>query len=131
MQPPIGLEPLAISPDGRRIAFTVERRGATQLYAVDKMAGTLQAVTRTLALRGGLAWAPDSQSIVGAIVSEGEPRLARIFLDAARRSRWHRSILSIPSGRRTESTSFIRAQSGTNFRCEPRLPMADRTAYRV
>jgi dipeptidyl aminopeptidase/acylaminoacyl peptidase len=33
-------------------------------------------------LRGDLAWAPDSRSIVGAIVSDGEPRLARIFLDA-------------------------------------------------
>jgi Tol biopolymer transport system component len=33
-------------------------------------------------LSGDLAWAPDSQSIVGAIVSDGEPRLARIFLDA-------------------------------------------------
>jgi hypothetical protein len=33
-------------------------------------------------LRGDLAWAPDSQSIVGAVVSDGEPRLARIFFDA-------------------------------------------------
>ena len=72
----------SISPDGRRIAFTVERRGATQLYAVDDDGQHLKAVTRTLALRGDLAWAPDSQSIVGAIVSDGEPRLARIYLDA-------------------------------------------------
>jgi Tol biopolymer transport system component len=72
----------SISPDGRRIAFIVERRGATQLYAVDNDGQNPKAVTRTLALRGDLAWAPDSQSIVGAIVSDGEPRLAKIFLDA-------------------------------------------------
>jgi serine/threonine protein kinase/Tol biopolymer transport system component len=72
----------SISPDGRRIAFTVERRGTTQLYSVDSDGQHPQAVTQTLALRGNPAWAPDSQSIVGAIVSDGEPRLARIFLDA-------------------------------------------------
>jgi Tol biopolymer transport system component len=72
----------SISPDGRRIAFTVERRGATQLYAVDHDGQNPGAVTEALGLRGDLAWAPDSQSIVGAIVSAGEPRIARIFLDA-------------------------------------------------
>jgi serine/threonine protein kinase/Tol biopolymer transport system component len=72
----------SISPDGRRIAFTVERRGATQLYAVDNDGQNPKEVTATLAFAGNLAWAPDSQSILGAIVSDGEPRLARIFLDA-------------------------------------------------
>jgi len=71
----------SISPDGRRIAFAVERRGATQLYAVGNDGQNPRAVTQTLALRGNPAWAPDSLSIVGAIVSDGEPRLARIFLD--------------------------------------------------
>jgi hypothetical protein len=71
-----------IAPDGHRIAFVVERRGATQLYAVDSDGRNPKAVTRTLALRGDLAWAPDSRSIVGALVSDGQPRLARIFLDA-------------------------------------------------
>jgi serine/threonine protein kinase/Tol biopolymer transport system component len=72
----------SISPDGRRIAFTAERRGATQLYAVDNDGQNPKEVTATLAFAGNLAWAPDSQSILGAIVSDGEPRLARIFLDA-------------------------------------------------
>jgi Tol biopolymer transport system component len=71
-----------ISPDGSRIAFTVERRGTTQLYTIDNDGRNPKAATRTLALRGDLAWAPDSQSIVGAVVSDGEPRLARIFFDA-------------------------------------------------
>ena len=38
-----------ISPDGRRVAFTVERRGATQLYAIDNDGRNLKAVTRTVA----------------------------------------------------------------------------------
>jgi len=72
----------SISPDGRRIAFAAERRGATQLYAVDNDGQNPKVLTRTLALAGDLAWAPDSKSIVGAIVSDGEPRLARISFGA-------------------------------------------------
>ena len=71
----------SISADGHRIAFAVERRGATQLYTVDNDGQNSKALTRTLALTGDLAWAPDSKSIVGAIVSDGEPRLARISFD--------------------------------------------------
>ena len=71
----------SISADGRRIAFSVERGGATQLYVIDEDGRHAQAFTGTLPLAGDLAWAPDSRSIVGAIVSDGEPRLARIFLD--------------------------------------------------
>ena len=40
-------------------------------------------IAATLALRGDLAWAPDSRSIIGAIVHDGDPRLARIFLDGS------------------------------------------------
>jgi Tol biopolymer transport system component len=72
---------LAIAPDGRRLAFTVDRHGATQLYVIDSDGGHARVIASTLALRGDLAWAPDSQSILGGIVREGEPRLARIFLD--------------------------------------------------
>ena len=72
----------AIAPDGRRIAFTVESHDAKQqLYVVDSDGGHPRAIGTALTLRGTLAWAPDSLSIVGAIVQNGEPRLARIFLD--------------------------------------------------
>jgi serine/threonine protein kinase/Tol biopolymer transport system component len=71
----------AIAPDGRRIAFTVERHDTTQLYVIDNDGGNARLVSSTLALRGDLAWTPDSQSIVGAIVRGGEPRLSRIPLD--------------------------------------------------
>ncbi|HZO24307.1 MAG TPA: LpqB family beta-propeller domain-containing protein, partial [Steroidobacteraceae bacterium] len=74
---------LSISPDGRRIAFVVDRGGTTQLYAVDSDGRNPRLVAQTLTLRGDLAWAPDSQSILSAIESDGEPRLARIFLDSS------------------------------------------------
>jgi Tol biopolymer transport system component/DNA-binding winged helix-turn-helix (wHTH) protein len=69
----------AIAPDGRRIAFTVERHAATKLYVIDSDGGNPRAIA--LALRGDLAWSPDSRSLIGAMEGDGEPRLARIFLD--------------------------------------------------
>ena len=46
----------SISPDGRRIAFAVERGGETQLYTVDSpTARNSKVFTRTLALTGDLA----------------------------------------------------------------------------
>ena len=71
-----------LTADGRRVAFTVERGGTTQLYTMDNDGHNLKAVTRSLPLRGDLAWAPDGQSVVAAVASDGEPRLARIFLDS-------------------------------------------------
>jgi hypothetical protein len=71
----------AIAPDGRRLAFAVERHGATQLVVIDDDGRHASAIDSTFAVRGDLAWAPDSQSILGGIVRDGEPRIARIFLD--------------------------------------------------
>jgi Tol biopolymer transport system component len=73
----------AIAPDGRRIAFSVEKHAKTQLYVIDSDGGNARLVSATLALRGDLAWTPDSQSIVGAIVKDGEPNLSKIRLDGA------------------------------------------------
>jgi hypothetical protein len=41
----------------------------------------LRVLTDTLALRGSPGWAPDGQSIVSAVIRDGEPRLTRIFLN--------------------------------------------------
>jgi Tol biopolymer transport system component len=71
----------AIAPDGRRIAFSVERNDSTQLYVIDSDGANARVIADNLPLRGELAWAPDSQSLVSAIVRNAEPRLARIFLD--------------------------------------------------
>jgi len=71
----------AIAPDGRRIAFIVERHKTTLLYVVDNDGGNARLISGSLALLGDLAWTPDSQSILGAIVRDGEPRLSKILLD--------------------------------------------------
>jgi Tol biopolymer transport system component len=71
----------AIAPDGRRIAFTVESQETKQLYVINSDGGHPRVIGAALGLRGDLSWTPDSQSIVGAIERNGEPRLARISLD--------------------------------------------------
>jgi Tol biopolymer transport system component len=73
----------AISPDGRRIAFSVGEGTGTRLYVMDSDGGGVREIAAALALRGGLAWAPDSQSLIGAVERDGEPRLARIALDGS------------------------------------------------
>jgi Tol biopolymer transport system component len=71
----------AIAPDGRRIAFTVESHNVKHLYVIDSDGGHARTIGTALSLRGAVAWAPDSLSIIGAIVRDGEPRLSSIFLD--------------------------------------------------
>jgi serine/threonine protein kinase/Tol biopolymer transport system component len=71
----------AIAPDGRRIAFSVEDGGKTWLYVMDNDGSHIRVLADSLALRGNPAWAPDGQSIVSAVVRDGEPRLTRIFLN--------------------------------------------------
>ena len=73
----------AIAPDGHRIAFIVDRHAAMQLYVVDSDGANAQVLQPTLDVRGDLAWAADSRSIVAAIMRDGEPRLARILLDGS------------------------------------------------
>jgi Tol biopolymer transport system component len=70
-----------ITPDGRRIAFTVVDGERTVLYTMDSDGKEVRALTRSLELRGSPAWAPDGRSIVSAVLREGEPRLMSIFLD--------------------------------------------------
>jgi serine/threonine protein kinase/Tol biopolymer transport system component len=71
----------AIAPDGRRIAFSVEEGDKTLLYIMDQDGAHVRVLSDSLALRGNPAWAPDGQSIVTAVVRDGEPRLTRIFLN--------------------------------------------------
>jgi dipeptidyl aminopeptidase/acylaminoacyl peptidase len=71
----------AIAPDGRRVAFSVEDSGRTLLYIMDNDGSQLRVLADSLALRGNPAWAPDGQSVVSAVIRDGEPRLTRIFLN--------------------------------------------------
>lgn len=71
----------AISPDGRRVAFSVEDGGKTLLYMMDNDGSHLKVLAESLILRGNPAWAPDGQSVISAVLRDGEPRLTRIFLN--------------------------------------------------
>jgi serine/threonine protein kinase/Tol biopolymer transport system component len=71
----------AIAPDGAHIAFTVQNEDGKKLYVIDSDGANAREIGSALALRGALAWSPDSQSIVGAVMREGEPHLASVFLD--------------------------------------------------
>ncbi len=73
----------AVGPDGRHIAFTVADADRTILYTMDSDGKDVRALTRSLALRGNPAWAPDGRSIVSAVLRDGEPRLTSIFLDGS------------------------------------------------
>ena len=72
-----------IAPDGRRIAFSVARRGRTLLYVVNADGTNARVVTESLQLRGAPAWAPDGASIASAATLGGTPQLFRIPLDGA------------------------------------------------
>ncbi len=70
-----------ISPDGKRIAFTVDDGARSRLLAMDKDGSHLAMLTDTLKLQGNPVWSPDGKSIVSAVVRDGEPRLTRIFVN--------------------------------------------------
>jgi serine/threonine protein kinase/Tol biopolymer transport system component len=58
------LEPPAVSPDGRRVAFVLRRNGKLRLQ-VEMADGTdLQAVAENLDVQGAASWSPDGQWIV-------------------------------------------------------------------
>jgi Tol biopolymer transport system component len=71
----------AIAPSGKRIAFSVTDSGRTLLYMMDNDGSRIRVLADSLALRGNPVWAPDEQSIVSAVIRDGEPRLTRIFLN--------------------------------------------------
>ncbi len=69
----------AIAPDGRRIAFPVQRRGLTQLYVMNADGtGGARRVAEELDVRGAPAWSPDGQWIAIAANQGGQPQLFKI-----------------------------------------------------
>jgi len=72
-----------VAPDGQRVAFSVEQRRRTLLYAMNADGTNARVVTGSLELRGAPAWTPDGQSITSAANVDGTPRLFRISLDGA------------------------------------------------
>jgi Tol biopolymer transport system component len=71
----------AVTRDGQHIAFTARDGDKTLLYVIDSDGSHARVVTDSLPLRGYLAWTPDQQSLITAVVREGEPHLTRIFLN--------------------------------------------------
>jgi len=72
-----------VAPDGRRLAFSVERGGKMLLYVINSDGTNERVVTDALHLRGSPAWAPDGQSIASAVDVGGTPRVFRISLAGA------------------------------------------------
>ena len=70
-----------ISPDGERIAFTVNDGRRARLLAIDKDGSHLQVLTDSLELQGNPVWSPDGRSVVSAASRDGEPRLTRVSLN--------------------------------------------------
>jgi dipeptidyl aminopeptidase/acylaminoacyl peptidase len=71
----------AISPDGQRLAFSVQQNGQSRLYVMQADGTNARAVTNSLDLQGTPAWSPDGQSILSAAEDHGSPHLFRIPLD--------------------------------------------------
>jgi Tol biopolymer transport system component len=71
----------AIAVDGRKLAFSIERSGKSQLYVVNTDGTDARILTESLTLRGSPAWAPDGRSITSAALEGQTPHLFRIPLD--------------------------------------------------
>ena len=71
----------AISPDGRRIAFSVRQRGQALLYVMGSDGTNARMVCDSLNLQGSPAWAPGGQSITSAADDHGVPHLFRLPLN--------------------------------------------------
>lgn len=72
----------AISPDGRRIACSVEERGRTRMLVMNSDGSAARMLPEALQPTGAPAWAPDGQSIVVPATIHGQPCLARVSADA-------------------------------------------------
>jgi len=73
----------AISPDGRRIAFSAQQHGQTFLYVMQPDGTNVRVVAASLHLQGAPAWAPNGQSITSAADDHGAPHLFRVPLDGS------------------------------------------------
>ena len=68
----------ALTPDGQRLAFTVQKRGLTQLYVINADGSGARKVAEELDVRGAPAWSPHDDWIAIAAIRDGKPRLFKI-----------------------------------------------------
>ena len=73
--------PPAISPDGRRIAFSVQAGERTQLYVMNADGTSTRRIAEQLDVRGAAAWSPDGRTLAIAANENGEPHLFKIPID--------------------------------------------------
>jgi Tol biopolymer transport system component len=71
----------AIAPDGRRLAFLVQRRGLTRLYVMNADGTDAHRFAEELDVRGAPAWSPDGQWLAVAASRDGAPKLFKIPVD--------------------------------------------------
>ena len=66
-------DPPAISPDGRRVAISLRRKGKIQLNVLNDDGGGVTALAEKLDVRGSPAWSPDGRWIaIGGIDARGQ-----------------------------------------------------------
>lgn len=70
----------AVTPDGRRVAITVEHAGRTRLYAMNADGTGTRVVTDGVALQGEPSWAPDEHSLTSGAVLDGTLQIVRLPL---------------------------------------------------
>jgi dipeptidyl aminopeptidase/acylaminoacyl peptidase len=75
-----------VSPDGQRVAFSVEQGGTTLLYVVNADGTNARVINDALRLQGAPSWAPDGRSIASGAVRDGRSHLFRIPLEGAPQS---------------------------------------------
>jgi DNA-binding winged helix-turn-helix (wHTH) protein/Tol biopolymer transport system component len=68
----------ALTADGKRVAFTVQRHGLTRLYVMNSDGSSAHKLADELEVRGAPAWSPDGEWIAIAALRDGEPRLFKI-----------------------------------------------------
>ena len=68
----------AISPDGKRIAFSASQNGRKLLYSMQADGSDARVLAGLLDLQGDPAWTPDGQCVISAANEHGVPHLYRV-----------------------------------------------------
>lgn len=107
---------LAVAPDGRRVAFTIQREGRSFLCVVGTDGSEARVAAASLAPRGSPAWAPDGRSLTVAADDGVAPHLFAVPLDGRPPTRlttdYSADPASAPDGR---FIVYSAADVGTTF----------------
>lgn len=86
-----------VSPDGRKVTFSVRQKDRTLLYVMGTDGADPKVVADSLELAGDPAWGPDSRSVITAALDRGIPRLFRVPLDGGAPTLFHREYSLNPT----------------------------------